>query len=393
MNLSDIDLLDIALFSGRREQAAFRLLRDEAPVHFNPEPSGPGFYALTRYEHVSQVVRDTRRFSSAQGTQIIDRRAEGHGHPSVHNSDPPLHTQLRNVAMAGLRKKVADDMEDRIRLVVRSLFDAAPTGEPFDFVEQVALPLPMIVIADLLGVPAQDQRRMVVWANTMSDSHASVEAQAAARHELFGYFRALVRQKRAEPADDVATLLATARLDGEWLTDEQLDAYFMVLTVAGNETTRFLVSGGLEQLCRQPEEFARLRANQQLIPVAVEEMVRWVTPVMHMRRTATEDCEIGGVPIRRGDKVVPYFASANRDERQFADGDQFRIDRQPNPHLGFGQGAHFCMGAHIARAEARIFFEEYFARYKQCELKELGERLPSYWFGGLTRLVVEWQAH
>lgn len=393
MRPTEIDLLDVSLFTERREQAAFRLLRDEAPVYLHPEPSGPGFYALTRYEHVSQVLRDTQKFSSAQGTQIVDRRAEGHGHPSVHNSDPPLHTHLRNVAIAGLRKKVAEDMEDRIRQVVRTLFNAAPTGQPFDFVEQVALPLPMIVIADLLGVPEVDQRRMVVWANTMSDSHASAEVQGAARHELFEYFRALVRLKRSEPADDLATLLATARLDEELLTDGQLDAYFMVLTVAGNETTRFLVSGGLEQLCRQPEEFARLRGNQQLIPLAVEEMVRWVTPVMQMRRTVTEDCEIDGVEIRRGAKVVPYFASANRDERQFANPDRFLIDRQPNPHLGFGQGAHFCMGAHIARAEARIFFEEYFARYKHCELQQLGERLPSYWFAGLSRLVVEWHAH
>lgn len=386
------DLMDAQLFVQRREHEALDRLREEAPVCFNPEPAGPGFFAVTRHADVMRVLRDPALFASGRGTQIVDKRAEGHGAASVHNSDPPQHTALRSAAMGAMRKKVADDMEPMIRSIVRDLFDGTPNAAPFDFVRAVATPLPMLVIARLLGVPPDQQRRTVDWANTMSDTAASAGQQAQARQELFGCFRTLAAERRRQPAQDLATVLVQAQIDGEHLTPEQLDAYFLLLTVAGNETTRFLISLGLEQLCRQPDEFARLRAHPEHLGLAVEEMVRFVSPVMQMRRTVTAPCELAGQDLHQGDKVVTYFNAANRDGSLFHRPHELQIDRQPNPHIGFGFGVHICMGAHFARAEARIFLEEFLARYRECRLVAPGTRAASYWFNGLIDLPLSWTA-
>ena len=386
----DIDLLDVGLFAGRREHEAFRRLRAEAPVHFNPEPDGPGFYALTRYDHIARIAQDHQRFISGQGTQIRDKRAEGSGHPSVHNADPPVHGRLRSVGMPALRRSVLNARADAFRRCIVDLIEQTPSGAPFDFVDQIAVRIPMIIFAETLGVPEAMQPVLVDWANTMSDIFATEEAQSKARADLFAYFRTLAEEKRAQPGDDMATALVHGTIDEAPLSQEQLDAYFMVLTVAGNETTRNLLSGGLEQLALQPEDFQRLRDEPGLVPVAVEEMVRWVSPIIQMRRTATEDTDLFGTPVQAGDKVVLYFASANRDERMFERPDLFQVDRKANPHMGFGFGPHFCLGVHLARIEAQIFFEEIARRLTRIEIDGLGERLPSNWFAGTTRLMVRW---
>ncbi|GAC1469693.1 MAG: cytochrome P450 [Ktedonobacteraceae bacterium] len=386
----DINLLDVNLFREGREHDAFRTLRELAPVYYNPEPQGPGFYALTRYAHISEVLRDNTRFSSARGTQIVDKRAEGEGHPSIHNADPPLHTKLRAVAAPGFRRKLLQERRDGIRADVCRLLDATPVGEPFDFVSHVAVRLPMMVLAEFLGVSEEQREKFVDWTNIMSSGSASAVQQATARHELFAFVHTLTTAKREDPQDDLASHLSTALVDGEPLSEEQLNAYFMVMIVAGNETTRNLVSGGLEQLCLHPESLDRLRADPALIPAAVEEMVRWVSPIIQMRRTATADGDLFGQPIHAGDKVVVYFASANRDEAMFDRPGEFLIDRYPNPHMGFGLGIHNCIGAHLARLEAHVFFEELLARYQTFRLHGRGERLASNWFAGTTQLMIEW---
>ena len=274
--------------------------------------------------------------------------------------------------------------------LVRALLDATPVGEPFDLVELVSVKLPMTVISDLMGFPLELRDDIVVRANTMSDTGASAEEKSRARAWLFDAFHELAAKRRASPQDDLTSELAHGHLDGEPLTDAQLDPYFMVLTVAGNETTRNLISGGYEELCANPGSFERLREDPALVATAVEEMVRWVSPMIHMRRTATRDCEIAGVPIPAGAKVVACFASANRDEREFPRADAFEIDRRPNFHLGFGQGPHFCIGAHLAKLEARVFFEELTARFRRFAIHGRGERLPSFWFAGTTKLLAEW---
>ena len=385
-----IDLLDVSLFTQRREHDVFKTLRDTAPVYFHAEPGGPGFHVVTRHADVSDVLRNPEIYCNGKGTQIQDRRAEGHGAPSIHNLDAPRHAKLRAAALPGIRREVLDRVALEVRTVVRRLIDDCPKGEPFDFVDKVAIVLPMLVIGGLLGVPVEDRPLTVDWANTLTNSLAGEAAQAKARGELFHYFRGLVAAKRTAPDDDLATVLARATVDGEPLSQEELDAYFMVLTAAGNETTRFLISGGLEQLCLQQDDLNRLAKAPERVPVAVEEMVRWVSPVMMMRRTTTQEAELAGARLSSGAKVVVYFVSANRDERRFEDPQQFMPTREDNPHLGFGVGPHFCLGTHLARLEARIFFEELFQRVSDIRLVEPGQKIASYWFSGYVNLPIAW---
>ncbi len=383
-----IDLLDTAPFRQRREGALFRALRDDAPVHWNPDGAGGGFWNLTRHAHVSAAALDHRRLVSGGGTQIRNKRAEGHGHPSVHNADGPVHSALRQPGLRAFARGAMERHAARIEAVVERLIDDCPTGAPFDFVAAVAKRLPMIVIAEVLGVPEADAPALTAWANAMSDVNATDAEQADARAKLFAYFRDLAGAKARNPADDVASALA-GHFEGEH-AQEILDAYFMLLTVAGNETTRFLLAEGLEALVAEPGALDRLRAEPGLISSAVEEMCRLVSPVIHMRRTASEDFDLFGQRVRAGDRVVLWFAAANRDERVFPEPDRLLIDRAPNPHLGFGLGAHFCIGAHLARLEARQFFAAMLRRLRAVEVVAPATRNPSNWFAATETLMVRW---
>lgn len=390
MNVSDINLLDVDMFARNEEFALFRKLRAEAPVYFHREPDGPGFHLVTRYDDVVGVVRNASLYANGFGTQISDRRAEGYHAKSVHNSDAPYHTYLRNLVLPSFTPSALQGVIAKTKETVNRLFDECPRGQAFDFVGSYAVKLPMMVIGYILGVSEEDQPQMVNWANTISDVRATEEVQHTARQELFQFFRRLVEQKRKAPADDLATRLAHATVDGRPITEAELDGYFIVLSAAGNETTRFLVSGGIEQLCSQPEDFEAMRRSPEIIPTAVEEMVRWVSPVMQMRRTATDDAEIAGKAIKKGDKVVVSFASANRDERKFENPKSFIATRKVNPHLGFGNGAHFCIGAHLARLEARVFFETLTERVSEIRAAGAPERLPSFIFHGHLSLPIVW---
>ena len=351
---------------------------------------GPGFYPLTRYEQVWEAARDTALFLSGHGTQIPDKRAEGKGAPSVHNADAPLHGYLRDFGRRALAQPLLELRRERVREIVRGHIAGAPRGEDFDFVEHIAVTIPMTVFGEVLGVPEADRGELVELANTMSSVVVSAGEQAAARGRLFEYFRELARERRRTPGDDVASVLVAPNAGGQSLSEEELDAYFLLLIVAGNETTRFLLAGGLEQLLLAPSSLAALRADPSRVPGAVEEMLRWVTPVIHMRRTLARDAEVFGLEAPAGSKFVLYFSAANRDPAMFEEPQSFRIDRHPNRHLGFGAGHHFCLGAYLARMETQIFFEEFLARVPHCELRGEGERLPSHWFAGLSRLPVRW---
>lgn len=385
------DLLDIALFQSRREHDAFDLLRAQPTPVLHPEPGGPGFYPLTRFEHVWEAARDTELFLSGHGTQIPDKRAEGKGAPSVHNADAPLHGYLRDFGRRALAQPLLELRRERVRAIVRELIARAPRDADFDFVEAIAVTIPMTVFGEVLGIPEADRGGLVDLANTMSSVIASAEAQGDARQRLFDYFRELARERRQRPGDDVASVLVAPNAEGQSLSEEELDAYFLLLVVAGNETTRFLLAGGLEQLLLDPHAMAALRADPGLVPTAVEEMLRWVTPVIHMRRTLARDAQVFGLDAPAGSKFVLYFSAANRDPAVFEQPQTFSIDRKPNRHVGFGAGHHFCLGAYLARMETQIFFEEFLASVAHCELRGDGERLPSHWFAGLSRLPVRWR--
>lgn len=391
-----LDLMDLSAFAEGRDHEVFRALRDHDPLHWNDEPDGRGFWSVTRYADIQQVASDHKTFSSAEGTQIQDRRAEGQGDPSIHNMDPPEQTALRRIVVPHMRPAKIRQMEGVIVEAVDGLLDKAlaegGAEEDFDFVHQIAAQLPLLIIGRMLGAPAEACPHMQRWTNQMASEDpeysAGPETMAAARDEVFSYFRELERERRAEPREDIVSALAHAELNGEPLRRGQLDAYYLLLMVAGNETTRNLLSGGVVGLAGEPEQWRALKADPDRVPSAVEEMVRWVSPVLSMRRTATRDVELHGKTIKAGEKVVMWFCSGNRDERVFKDPDRFLYDRSPNDHIGFGWGVHACLGAHLARVEARVFFQRLIERGLRVDVRGEPERLQSNFFRGIKRLPV-----
>lgn len=387
-----IDLLDAGVFAADRDGAMFRRLRDEAPLFWNPGPGQEsGFWSVTRYADVEAIAKDAGRFGNADGTQIPSRRAEGTGPRQIHNMDAPRHGPMRRLLTGTFMPRAVEKLAGRVEEVTAALLDEALALGELDFVKVIASRLPLHVFAPMLGVPVEDSGLLLRWTNESSSEDpeysAGPETAVKARHELFAYFAELTQQRRGCPADDVVSTLAAAEIDGAALTQEWLNPYYMVLTVAGNETTRNLLSGSVAVL-GQRGLWPRLRSEPGLLRSGIEEMVRWVSPVVHMRRTALEDVELHGQAVRKGEKVVLWFASANRDERAFDEPDTFRLDRTPNRHLGFGAGPHFCLGAHLARMETRVFYEQLLARDIHIELLGEPDRLLSNWFRGIKRLPV-----
>jgi cholest-4-en-3-one 26-monooxygenase len=387
-----IDLLDANVFAAARDAEVFRVLRDEAPLHWNDEPGdGPGFYSVTRYADIEAVAKDADRFRNAQGTQIASRRAEGEGAAQIHNLDAPRHRQLRSLLTSTFMPRRVRGMAERVRDVSNQLIDAALEQGEVDLVDTVSARLPLLVLLPMLGVPVADAEKVLTWTNQMASEDpefsAGPETAAQAREELFAYYRTLTEKRRIEPGEDIISTLVTAHVEDGSIERDELDPYYLVLTVAGNETTRNLVSGAVYTLCERAL-WPRLREDEKLLEPGIEEMLRWVSPIINMRRTAATDIEMHGRAIRPGEKVVLWFASGNRDERVFECPEEVWLDRSPNKHLAFGSGPHFCLGAHLARLEARVFFEQLLRRDVHIELRGESERLLSNWFRGIKRLPV-----
>lgn len=385
-----IDLLGLDSFVAGSSDELFDELRENDPLHWNDEPGGRGFWSVTRYEDIRTVAGDAERFINAKGTQIPDRKAEGEGLASLHNSDAPRHTDLRRIVAPHLRPKQVSPMSTRIGEVVDDLLDRLEGRSEFDLVQEISAQLPILVFGRLLGVPVADCPRLVEWTNASSsldpEYAASLDVAAKARQELFDYFHELQQARRAHPQEDLTSVLATAELHGKALTRAELDPYFLLLTVAGNETTRNMITGGLHLLSRHPQAWDALVAEPAGIPAAAEEIVRLVSPVMHMRRTAAAEVELHGTTIRPDDKVVLWFVAGNRDPRAFDDPHSFRPARTPNVHLGFGWGAHACMGAHLARLEQVVLLERLAARGLRLTTSGEPDRLASNWFRGVKHL-------
>lgn len=387
------DLMDLTIFQEDREMQVFDEIRATDPVHWNPPSDrGPGFWALTRYEDVKAAAHDAERLSSAEGTQIVDRKVEGKL-ASLHNMDDPEHAELRKITVPHLRAVKIKQWQDAIDEAVNLLVDEAEAQDgEFDMVPLISARLPMLVLSRVMGVPAVDGPKLVDWTNrlTSSDPSEQVDAEqlAEVREEVTSYFAELTEQRRREPKEDLVSVLANAEIHGRRLTWEELAAYYILLVAAGNETARQAVSGGTILFDRHPEAWQQLLDEPAKLRVAIEEVLRWVTPVAAMRRTALEPLTIGGKRISAGDKVVLWFSAANRDPDVFENPHEFDITRSPNEHLTFGWGIHFCLGAHLARAEVRSFFGEVLRRGLAFEVAGPPERVNHNIFRGWSHLPV-----
>jgi len=396
MSLADIDLLDQGHYAGSGPpHALFRRLRAEDPVHWHPEKGGAGFWAVTKYADVVRVSRDSATFSSALGgTMIPEAQPEALAvlRLMMLNMDPPQHTKLRLLVNKGFTPRMVAQLDGRIGELARTIVErVVPRGE-CDFVADVAGELPSYVIAGLVGIPLDDGRQLYRLTERMHAAAPTLEGQAdvmAAVAEMMAYSGALRDAKRARPGDDIASALLAAEVDGERLSDMEFDMFFMLLINAGGDTTRNLVAGGMQALIENPEQRAKLIADRGLLPSAIEEMLRYCTPVIHFRRTATRDTELRGRRIAAGQKVAMFYSSANRDEEMFSEPDRFDITRLPNDHLAFGGGgAHFCLGANLARLEIRAMFEQVLTNLPDLALAGPVERLPSNFINGPRRMPV-----
>jgi cholest-4-en-3-one 26-monooxygenase len=308
--------------------------------------------------------------------------------------DPSMHTRYRLLVNTGFTPRMVNRLAESIRERTVEILDRAGEKNQVDFVEEVSAELPLQVIAEVLGVPHEDRRMMFDWSNQMigaEDPEYQITPEKAleASLELYAYANKLAQERRVNPREDIATVLLNAQIDGDSLSELEFDLFFLLLTVAGNETTRNLISHGMLALMDNRDAYRRLVADPSLLPSAVEEMLRWASPVMHFRRTATEDVEIGGAKIKAGDKVVFWHISANYDERVFTDPYRFDIERSPNDHMAFGSGGpHFCLGANLARLEIRIMFEELLRRFPDIQPAGPHQRLRSNFINGIKHLPV-----
>ncbi len=378
-------------------------LRADAPVAYFEPPGFEPFWAITRHADVRHVGAQPRIFSSAQG--IILRRPNESTVASemIVMLDPPRHGPMRRVANPKFTPRaVRARSGDIARIAERIIDDVASSGASgdIDFVERIAAPFPLGVIAWSLGVPGDDVGLLYRWTNEIigkddpeyrRPGETPLKTLLRARGELHAYFDRLIELRRSDPQDDLVSELVAAEIDGEPLTHTQLVSYCELLVEAGNETTRNAISGGLLAFAEHPEEWDKLRARPELLPDAVEEILRWVSPISHFTRTATQDSDVRGVTIRAGDEVALYFASANRDEEVFDEPFAFRIDRRPNPHLAFGVGEHFCMGAHLARVELETIFSLLLDRLESFEVSGPVVRLEALINGSIKHLPIRYR--
>ena len=388
ITIGGVDLTDPDAYLTGPPWDAFRMLRERAPVVWHPQKDGPGFLALTGYDEVVAVSRDSTTWSSEIDgvyfeTPGPDSPADMRGVMML-TMDPPRHTALRKLVNKGFTPRQVARLNERIGDMARDLVDKVVEKGECDFVQEVAGALPSYVIAEMLGIPLEEGYRLYELTEITNAGQVQDARIAEAGMEIFAYAAELAARKRAEPGDDIATSLLHAEIGGQSLTDMEFNFFFILLLNAGGDTTRNLVAGGMLALMDNPAELAKLESDPSMIPTAVEEMLRYISPVMWFLRTATKDTEVRGIPVRKGDRVAMFYPSANRDETMFADPDRFDVARTPNPHVAFGGGGtHFCLGANLARVEACALVSEALARMKNMELSGPVERMQSMFINGV----------
>ena len=401
MDLGDIDLLSRDAFAERVPHDWFAHLRRHAPVYHHPEPAGPGFWAITRYDDVMALNRDWAANSSDRdrggvvGLEEVDMPEEfTQGGKLMLFMDPPDHTRYRKLVNKGFTPRMINALETHIREQAAEIVDKAVAQDECDFVTDVAAELPLEAIAELIGVPLEERHKLFHWSNTMIGSEdpeyaITPEDATAAQIEMYMYAHTLAEERRKEPRHDIMTTLLSAEVDGDQLSEMDFSLFFLLLAVAGNETTRNAISHGMAALLEHPDQYQLLVEDPSLVAGAAEEIIRWASPVMYFRRNVTKDYDLRGQHIAAGDKVALYYISANRDEDVFEDPYRFDVRRDPNPHIAFGGGGpHFCLGASLARLEVRVLYEELVKRVDRIEEAGPVRRLRSNFINGLKHLPV-----
>lgn len=397
MGTKNLDIFDPDIYAEGVPHDAFRVLRAEKPVSFHAEPpDGVGFWAVTKYSDIVAISKDPGTFSSWRGgTNIKDYPPDSLDviRMLMVNMDPPQHNKFRRLTSTGFTPRMIARMEEYIRRAAREIVDNVIEEGSCDFVTRIAAELPLVVIADIMGVPQEDRHLVFDWSNRLigfddPEFQTSLEDAQMAAMEMWGYANNLAEGKKGGDGKDLTSVLVNAVVDGEQLSEMEFDAFFLLLAVAGNETTRNLISGGMLALIDNPKQRARLLAEPALLNSGVEEMLRWVTPVIHFRRTATKDVELNGEQIKENDKVVLFYSSANRDEAVFTDPQTFDVGREPNDHIAFGIGQHSCLGLNLARLEIKVMFEEILARMPDIELAGPVRRLRSNFINGVKSIPV-----
>jgi len=402
MDVNQIDLLSPDSFVAGVPHEWFTYLRHNAPIYKHPEPAGPGFWVVTRYDDVVQVGRDPQSYSSENErggvVQLRDDMIDdfNRGGRMMLTIDPPDHTRYRSLVNKGFVPRMIQALAPHIREITGAILDRAiAKGDQCDFVVDVAAELTLQVIAELLGVPLEDRHKVFQWSNRMIGSEdpeyaISEELVRQAQLEMFMYANALAAKRREHPRDDIVTSLLNAEINGDRLSEMDFNLFFLLLAVAGNETTRNALSHGLHTLIRHPEQYRMLVDNPSLVPSATEEILRWASPVMYFRRNVTCDVKLRGQQLKAGDKVSIWYISANRDEEIFKDPFRFDITRSPNEHVAFGGGGpHYCLGANLARMEINILLEELVKRVRAPKLTGDVKRLRSNFINGIKHLPVQ----
>ena len=410
--LDDIDLTDLDAWEKGVPYEWLTLLRREAPLYWQPEAGGRGFWVFTRYDDIVQMTKEWETYSSeVGGTSLEDLTPEEvEARKSMLDTDPPAHTRLRALVNKGFTPRVVNTYEERIRGLARGILAQAFERDAFDWVEDVASEIPMWVFSEIMGLPVEDRRLLIelgdkLLGNTdpevvgeqnlleLTSNDPSIRLlpfSSPFAPELIEYGCKLGAARRADPRDDVTTRLVEAEIDGSRLSEHEFGLFFILLTTAGNETTRHTISLGLLDLLAHPKEKARLIADPSLAGTAADEILRRAHPVHHFWRTATRDITVHGRRIKAGDKVTMWYASGNYDEEKFADPFRLDLGRQPNRHLTFGLGGpHFCLGAHLAKLEVKIWLEEMIPYLDRIELAGTPTRLRSNFFNGIKRLPVQ----
>jgi cholest-4-en-3-one 26-monooxygenase len=405
MQLSDVDLTDPDLFQQATPHHMFKLLRKESPVHWHPERNGPGFWSITKHADLKWISKRPDLFSSsAKGTLMADPPDATLAliRNIMLNMDPPRHRQYRNLVNKAFTPRMVNGLLPHVRKVVRSIINGVIEKGECDFVEEVAAILPMEVICEMMGVPAEDRRRVYEIGNSMvgfddpelqtdGKPREMTEDAQDAFAEMFLYANKLREKAKQHPSDDLATGLVNAEINGERLTETDFNYFFLLLLVAGNETTRTVTTNGMINLIQHPDQHAALAQDPSLLNTAVEEILRYEPAVHTFRRQALADVEVRGQKIAAGDKVMLWYPSANRDEEVFENADVFDVRRRPNDHLAFGIGEHFCLGANLARMELQEIFRGITTHLHEMEMTAPPRRLRSTFINGVKEMRVRFR--